>query len=44
VAGAHDGRRLDTNRPIAIAVTVDGGILIATFGDSRIRFVDTGLS
>jgi hypothetical protein len=31
------------NTPVAVAVTADGGVLVATLGDSRIRFVDAGL-
>ena len=47
VGSAGDGglaTLAELNVPVAVAVTVDGGILIATLGDSRVRFVDAGLS
>jgi hypothetical protein len=46
VGSAGDGglaTLAELNVPVAVAVTAEGGLLIATLGDSRIRFVDAGL-
>ena len=34
----------ELNAPVGVAITIDGGILVATLRDPRVRFVDAGLS